>query len=130
MLHSPVRHFVVLCADLVVHVIHIAVHVLHLFLCDLKIDPAERVNRLRKALKSDCDKVGNVEIQIGIEHRNSLLRSSKRIRRITLAVISASYIKESIPVHGNQPGLPRLFIDRADHDRIAPVISAEQILIP
>ena len=129
-LHSGFRDFIIVRADLIVHVIHVAVHILALFLGDLKINAAKRVDRIRKSLESDCHKVRDIQIQVGVKHCDCLLRAAICICSIAFAEFSAADIEHCISVDRYQLDLSGLFMNGADHDRIASVITVKQVLFP
>ena len=92
MLHSRIRDLLVIDAQLIIHIFHVAVHILHLFICDLQIDPAERIDRVCKTFEADRDEIGDIEKRI--KKINEKLAEIEQERESILANVSGSMFEQ------------------------------------
>ena len=109
------------------HIVKILVEISALLFVDLKLDPAECIDRMRQSLKSDRHKIQNIQIQVLIEHVDGLRGAAQGIGSIGLCIIAPAHIQDRVTIHRDQADLACFLMDRGDHDRVASVVSLQKV---
>ena len=114
------------------HILQVAVQIAGLLFghAGLQIDASQTVNGISQAFKTDGDKAVDVQIQIGIEHGDRLLRPAVGIGRVGLAIRTVSQLQPCIPVNRDQFHLSGRLVNGAQDHGITAVIAGHQILFP
>ena len=89
---------------------------------------AQAVNGLYQTLKANADIIGNIHVQVHVQHIYRLFRPASRIGSIAFAVFIITQIHIRITVYGTKLHFSRILIDRSDHYCIG-TVSFIQIII-
>ena len=101
--------------------INILVNVLDLFLFDINLNTAQKIDRIRDRAEINCHIILDIQIQIHIEHIDRHNRTAVAVCGITFLICSFRKIKKRITVHGNHFNLFRLIVQTGNNNTICTV---------